>query len=285
MILACSAILGACTKSTSSSESITAALSKPTNATVVSPPSPRSDTWCTTLLESRPKGVSIVALFNRIKAIAKEKSEFETEDGYQERLHKLIDAQKAYLSQTTGSKYAAIVAPLPIVNQKYDAERGVLHIGAEPLDGGFFKSSVGFETDNLKKLDFKLVPIQVINDMKGSYIGANAYGATRRVDEIASDEYGIALSGRYSSRLSYLSASRGIDLPLSATRAAAFKGKIGLLIIGDLVIPGIVEARKDFSATFSNPGQVDVRKKYVAIQGSCAAVISLDTRETLLLLD
>lgn len=231
--------------------------------------------WCVDILSARPTPTPIVDLYDRVRGAIEPKEEFETTAAFDARGEGALQKIKLSLIRDFGSGRIVALAP---ITAPYDADRGSFTIGSRsgmPITGQNY-----FQTKAMEQPAFELIAIENRPRTSGEYVAQNAYGAASVVKSETQDEFGVALPDMImAKRTSWL--RRHFILPMPPAQAKAIGGKLSILIVGDLALPGVVDGRWRQLPTLQNPKDVTTVKRYVTLTNACGAIVATDTREIL----
>lgn len=232
--------------------------------------------WCAELRNSGAKPIAVSDLYNRVRGLVKPKGEFETTSAFDARAAEALAVVKPHLERVSGTDHVVVVLPL---YAPYSADKGVFTVstGYGGITGSHFVMG-----DDYKTYDFEFIVAATGERNVGGYVGSNAFGVTRQVRSVAREEFGVALvDQKWSTEGSWTSSRGGLTVSVSPDRAAATKGKVGLMVIGDLAAPGVIEGSRHYAATIDDPVEVKVRQHYIAMTAPCAAIVAMDNNEVL----
>ncbi|MFD1626643.1 hypothetical protein [Azospirillum griseum] len=235
------------------------------------PPKPQ-DAACKDHVESGSRRYTAVPELLRLLAAQKsQKDEFETTRAYQARVDGQASAIKASLRSKTGTESVIVSMPLKADGAKYDADRQVLTVGADPSPVQTSRASNGGVYHTVLITD-------VIERDLDTYIGENAYGAKRKVTKLSQRNGGIVV-GRANSILDANTWpskgwSRSFNMP--ADEARATKANLRLLVIGSLNAPFLLTGYDGANPTISSPIDITTVTHAVNIVPEC--IVLYDAR-------
>ena len=232
--------------------------------------------WCDSVLGSQPRALPVADLYARVKAGVKAKDEFEASQAFERRSNESLAAIVKAMTPTNGTEHAVLIVPFP--SAPYNADKLEFTLRASAQDA--LLTHEAFVGTDYKTYPYLFVPISLTSRAGGSYVGSNAFGVTRQVQVTNAMQYGVALADQTRLR-GWGREKKQMTLWASPVRAASLKGKLGIMLVGNLVAPGALEGRRSYEATIDNPYEDRVQKRYVVMTAPCAGVVNVETRELL----
>ena len=240
------------------------------------------------------KGTDIVALYSLLgKNAPLEKNEFETTAEYEKRV----------ASATPGDVYACRI-------EEKSAYRG---LKIKPYNADTQEYQITVETEYLSEHNFKdhraSLIVKTLDERSESYVGSNAFGATRKVTRFTATQYGIALvnqkefgysqydnDGRYNIK-TVLSSIRKvyIYIQIPIDRARSLKDNIGALLLFKPALYRsdtkytidnkgnslIFETRDSSRATIDHPTSHFYERRYINVEALAIWIYDIRTGEIL----
>lgn len=204
-------------------------------------------------------GNDIAVIYNALRSVELDKSEFETTQQFHERMNS-ERAKPIVGSLKYDSIFAFEVTP---VDTNYDADRKALHI---ELDlNNVWKSE--FKTDDRR---FALTSVQASSSTDG--VGTNAFGAARSMTTTSYLSYELAFNRLNSRPLvahyrhgDFLDQKISDSVPMQPDDASALTANIGALLICKLARPFVSEAQLYKQATLDDPTESYMTERYVYV--------------------
>lgn len=229
------------------------------------------------------KGNDIAKLYSDfVKRAPLEREEFETTAEYEKKIVSVLpDAIYAFKLDTDYSDYAKI--------HPYDA------------DANKFKIELSTHALSLYTFEDQRASIIIVHKLhksSDSYIGSNAFGATRLVESYEGLQYGIALvnQNNFGNQSSYIGGYRTtnteIDIPLD--KAKQLKGNIGILLLcksslhrsnAKMKYRGndfIFEKKYSVGATINSPTSLSYEQKFLNVEVLAIWIYDFRTGEIIL---
>ena len=227
--------------------------------------------WCVDILESKPKPMPIVELLERIRAGLPIKDPYDATAAFDLRLGEALATVRMALASTYGSSRVVVQAP---ISASYEADRGFFDVRGIATSASAGPGEPPDPSAPRQGYD------QVVIETRGGTDGRVADGASRTAQGGERHEYGAALVNlRLANANSWLQGH--FTVPVTRERAAGIDGKISVVIVGELMAPGIIENVSRQAPTAGNPNEVTTNRHYVALNAACGAVIATKTGELL----
>jgi hypothetical protein len=201
-------------------------------------------------------GDSIADIY--VRFLPPPKSEFETAADYQARLPK----------PTPGHAYSFVMdvrdARLTV---DYDAEIEQFRVSVREDYGVHDGSMVRL------RLDTRAIVVKQVVQADRSYVGQNAFGATRRVIERVEEWFAVAVDGQPPGAANL---AHTVRVPVGRDRAAAMKSRLAVLLVCQAYSgsqPQTFTAAEVSDPTISNPYDLKRRYNYLRIDGFIGIVV------------
>lgn len=182
------------------------------------------------------------------------KSEFETNDSFQERLRKLDDAP------LTGKlKYdSTVVFPLlASVESTYDADNQIMTVNI-PL------SSI-YDSELNEAISYgSAIEVFTTLSITKKYTGSNAFGMKMKITGNVYDTFALAVKND-NNHINY-GGNIALKIPMTPDKAREAKGTGNIIFVGNLLHPYIGNGSNHTSATINSPTEILDRIRYVAME-------------------
>lgn len=200
------------------------------------------------------------------------KSEFETTAAYEARRDS-VSNQPLFGSVTPTSLFAFVfdseIPQSPLLG--YDADSQIMMLRLRAMDHQFL-----LESD---QPTLATIPVKLSNVRSEKYLGSNAFGATREVEKISAEEYGLAISrdawffsGNKNNDLDFM---YFFQVPLD--QAQAFKKEHEIVLICRLAAPWLHRDVHGHDATLSDPNQSLIEERDLAVTPLRIWVVNKET--------
>jgi hypothetical protein len=186
------------------------------------------------------------------------KTEFETVAEYAARVPKL-----------EGTALYAFVLDAPNLQIDYVPERELYTV--------VINEDLGVVYDYARRLGSRAITIRRSDVANGSYVGGNAFGATRAIQRYTADIYAI-VHDRPGREATLTERTHRIEVPISRERAQQLKGHLRVLLVCHGYVgpqPQVFEGKESSTPTISSPSEIQTRYHYLQV-GDVAAVWIFD---------
>lgn len=195
------------------------------------------------------------------------KDEYETTEAFQVRLAGVL-GKPVFGTVAIGDQLGLLRRSRLEPETKYDADKRTLSVRV-PVNGrGTFINGRPFTADSL----------ELHSSKENSYVGSNAYGATRRVRKVESTSCFVAFPSPFHNVRDPLI----VEIPdVEPDRARRLNGQIDVLYVGKLAEPYLSEVFDHSAATIDYPTEITVKGTALVIDLGAIWVIHRPTGDVL----
>jgi len=216
------------------------------------------------------RAAPIPEILRWLQAARLRRKEFETSAEHSARTGPALAAIQSRLEQRQGTTLIMLQRRLPETFVRYNADNQRFNFATPGLGFDFVRTQT---VRTPQATAYRTITNDPNIVWTGSYVGSNAFGATRTVHSGERESWGLAFDPGASLTGSWPVHGYQISVPVPREAAPATKNNLALMIAGDLTAPYYVDHDFYRGPTLDHPTELMSLSRLVVVQFRCAAII------------